>query len=100
MLEICTVDVPCWVMAASAPLGRKSPTMAQGTPLPSDPSAENLRRYRLLVARTIEVFGDPIRANLWLSSPCADFGGKTPAQVAQEQSYSMEALEPELARIE
>jgi uncharacterized protein (DUF2384 family) len=86
--------------ASSAPLGRKSPMTTQGTTLPSDTAAENLRRYKVLVARTIEVFGDPIRANLWLSSPSTDFDGKTPAQVAQEHSYRLEALEPELTRIE
>ena len=62
------------------------------------------RNHRLLIERTIEVFGDDIKAALWLSTPSADLDGKVPMQVAQEVHYSAAELdkifEPIFIRIE
>jgi uncharacterized protein (DUF2384 family) len=63
-----------------------------------------LRSYRALVDRTADVFGDEIKASLWLSTPNPDFQGKPPIQAAQEVDFSDPALErlfePVFVRIE
>jgi uncharacterized protein (DUF2384 family) len=59
-----------------------------------------MKRYRALVARTVDVFGDEIKASLWLSLPNQDFNGQTPLQVAQKSGYKLQAIEPILIRIE
>ena len=62
--------------------------------------AREMMRYRALVARTVDAFGDEIKASRWLSLPNRDFDGKAPLQVAQESGYSLKAIEPILIRIE
>ena len=49
--------------------------------------------YRNLVERTIDVFGDAVKASLWLSTPSPDLQGKVPMQVAQSVKYSQAELE-------
>ncbi len=61
---------------------------------------QEMMRYRVLIARTVDAFGDEIKASLWLSLPNHDFGGKTPLQVAQTNGYDLQAIEPVLIRIE
>jgi len=62
--------------------------------------AREMMRYRALVARTVDVFGDEIKASRWLSLPNQDFSGQTPLQVAQRSGYDLRAIEPILIRIE
>jgi uncharacterized protein (DUF2384 family) len=63
-------------------------------------SARALANYRALVARTVEAFGDEIKASKWLSLPNKDLKGLTPLQLAQANGYSTQSLEPILTRIE
>jgi len=62
--------------------------------------AREMMRYRALIARTVDAFGDEIKASRWLSLPNRDFNGKTSLQVALESGYSLKAIEPILVRIE
>jgi len=57
-------------------------------------------RYRALVSRTVDAFGDEIKASRWLSMPNRDLGGQTPLQAVQGSGYDMQVLEPILTRIE
>jgi uncharacterized protein (DUF2384 family) len=59
-----------------------------------------MSRYRALVSRTVDAFGDEIKASRWLSSPNRDLGGQTPIQAVQSSGYNMLVLEPILTRIE
>jgi uncharacterized protein (DUF2384 family) len=59
-----------------------------------------MSNYRNLVARTVEVFGDEIKASRWLSAPSAELGGKTPIELARGFGYDVGQLEPILTRIE
>jgi uncharacterized protein (DUF2384 family) len=59
-----------------------------------------MAHYRELVARTVDVFGDEIKASRWLSMPNRDLNGQTPLQVAQKSGYELQAIEPILIRIE
>jgi len=52
------------------------------------------------VARTVDVFGDEIKASRWLSLPNRDLDGQTPLEVAQKSAYDPQAIEPILIRIE
>jgi uncharacterized protein (DUF2384 family) len=63
-------------------------------------AARALAGYRALVARTVEAFGDEIKASKWLSLPNKDLKGLTPLQLAQASDYSIESIEPILTRIE
>ena len=60
--------------------------------------------YRSLVERAVDVFGDDIKASLWLSRPSADLDGKSPLQEAQRLNYSPAEMnrlfEPIFVRIE
>lgn len=60
--------------------------------------------YRSLVERAVDVFGDEIKASLWLSRPSPDLEGKSPLQEAQRLHYApadMDRLfEPIFVRIE
>jgi len=56
--------------------------------------------YKALVSRAVDVFGDEIRASLWLSQPNPDLKGKTPLEFAQGSGYNVQVLEPILVRIE
>lgn len=62
--------------------------------------AQSMQRYRSLIARTVDAFGDEIKASRWLSLPNRDFGGQTPIQVAQKDGYDLRTIEPFLIRIE
>lgn len=73
-----------------------SSTFAQGA---SEPAREMLR-YRALVSRAVEVFGDEIKASQWLSMPNRDLGGKSPLQAVQNGGYDIQVLEPIFTRIE
>jgi uncharacterized protein (DUF2384 family) len=68
--------------------------------LPDASSDQTYHSYRKLVARTIEVFGDEIKASRWLSLPNPDLNGATPIQAVQESGYSTSLLEPIFTRIE
>lgn len=59
-----------------------------------------LTNYQKLVARTVDVFGDEIKASRWLSLPNPELNGETPLQTAQRHGYSSVALEPIFTRIE
>jgi len=48
----------------------------------------------------VEAFGDEIKASKWLSLPNKDLEGLTPLQLAQSSGYSIDSIEPILARIE
>lgn len=65
----------------------------------TEPGA-NLLRYRGLVSRAVETFGDEIKASRWLSLPNRDLDGKTPIQAVQATGYDMQVLEPIFTRIE
>ncbi|MGH9560147.1 MAG: antitoxin Xre/MbcA/ParS toxin-binding domain-containing protein, partial [Terracidiphilus sp.] len=60
----------------------------------------NMLRYRGLVSRAVEAFGDEIKASRWLSLPNGDLDGQTPIQAVQANGYDMQVLEPILTRIE
>jgi uncharacterized protein (DUF2384 family) len=57
-------------------------------------------RYRGLVSRAVEAFGDEIKASKWLSLPNRDLHGQTPIQAVQASGYDLRVLEPILTRIE
>lgn len=63
-------------------------------------SAHEMARYKALIARTVDVFGDEIKASRWLSLPNRDLEGQTPLEVAQKDGYDFKAIEPILIRIE
>jgi uncharacterized protein (DUF2384 family) len=63
-------------------------------------TAREMMSYRALIDRTVDVFGDEIKASRWLSLPNRDFDGQTPLQVAQKNGYDLQAIEPILIRIE
>jgi uncharacterized protein (DUF2384 family) len=63
-------------------------------------SGLNLLRYRGLVSRAVEAFGDEIKASRWLSLPNRDLDGQTPIQAVQANGYDMQVIEPILTRIE
>jgi uncharacterized protein (DUF2384 family) len=62
--------------------------------------ALKMKRYRMLVARAVDAFGDEVKASRWLSLPSLDFNGQTPLQVAQNSGYDLKVIEPILIRIE
>lgn len=72
---------------------------SESTPEPLG-EREQLANYEKLVARTVDVFGDEVKASRWLSLPNPDLNGETPLQAAQQQGYSGSVLEPILIRIE
>jgi uncharacterized protein (DUF2384 family) len=67
---------------------------------PSAKTVQEMSNYKKLIERVVDVFGDEIKASLWLSVPSADFEGQTPLQVAKKNGYSVDLLEPALIRIE
>jgi uncharacterized protein (DUF2384 family) len=86
-------------MASSPRLRGKS--VASVTPKPIAAEAmHEIVRYRALVSRTVDAFGDEIKASRWLSMPNRDLGGQTPLQAVQGSGYDMQVLEPILTRIE
>jgi len=72
--------------------------------VPEKAGHSELRFYAKLVERTVDVFGDEVKASLWLSSPNVDLGGKTPLELAQTTGYdpkfTQEHFEPIFSRIE
>jgi uncharacterized protein (DUF2384 family) len=74
------------------------------TPEPSVSTNAQMRAYENQVVRAIDVFGDAITANRWLSTPSNDFNGKVPLQFAEEVDYNdkiiKEKFEPIFGRIE
>lgn len=62
------------------------------------------KNYQALVERAIEVFGDDLKAALWLSTPSSDLQNKVPLQIAQSVHYAADELrgifEPVFLRIE
>ena len=67
-------------------------------------AARQLKSYEALVARATDVFGDPIKASIWLSTPSADFKGMVPLEAAQNVNFQAakveELFEPVFAIIE
>ncbi|MGO9318907.1 MAG: antitoxin Xre/MbcA/ParS toxin-binding domain-containing protein [Terracidiphilus sp.] len=59
-----------------------------------------MKRYRILVARVVDVFGDELKASRWLSLPNRELDGQIPIQVAEKDGYSLKSIEPLLIRIE
>jgi uncharacterized protein (DUF2384 family) len=86
-------------MAGLQQIGTK-PIPAGMMPPASPESVQDMTRYRALIARAVDVFGDEIKASKWLSLPNRDLAGKTPLQVAQSNGYDPEVLEPIFIRIE
>lgn len=85
---------------ATAPKPRVKPLEPHARQFDPAPAARALASYRALVARTVEAFGDEIKASKWLSLPNKDLNGLTPLQLAQANGYSTQSLEPILTRIE
>lgn len=57
-------------------------------------------RYKSLVARVTDVFGDEVVASRWLSTPSVDFASQPPIEFARTNGYDVSVLEPVLIRIE
>ncbi len=87
---------------ASSPQFRakRKPPESIGGEASQTESGSNLLRYRVLVSRAVEAFGDEIKASRWLSLPNRDLDGQTPIQALQASGYDMQVLEPILTRIE
>jgi uncharacterized protein (DUF2384 family) len=67
----------------------------------AEPNVDTLyERYRQLVDRVADTFGDEIVASKWLSTPSHDFNARPPLEVAQQNGYDVAVLEPVLIRIE
>lgn len=89
------------VRMASSPQFRDSGMPLHSEVSPDSPEAEQeMVRYQALVARTVDAFGDEIKASRWLSLPNRDLSGQTPLQAAQANGYDMQVLEPILTRME
>jgi uncharacterized protein (DUF2384 family) len=86
-------------MATASNPRAKRPALSVA-PATATSSSEAIANYRALVARTVEAFGDEIKASAWLSLPNADLKGKTPIEAAQAAGYSPLVVEPLLTRIE
>jgi uncharacterized protein (DUF2384 family) len=86
-------------MASSSHFGAKSAFTGASQPIAAGPEHEMIR-YRALVSRAVNAFGDEIKASRWLSIPNRDLDGQTPLQAVQESGYDMQVLEPILTRIE
>lgn len=87
-------------LAASAGYFAAAEAWFRSKPVPPMKERDRLANYEQLVARTVEVFGDEVKASRWLSLPSPDLNGETPLQVAQRDNYSLLLLEPILVRIE
>ena len=79
-------------------------TSATVEPIRPAQSPVLLRNYRNLVERTVDVFGDELKASRWLSLPSPDFNGLSPLQAAQKVNFDSAQLEkvfePIFVRIE
>ena len=90
-------------------LPQPTPALAKGSRSASADStvaeaARRLKSYQALVTRAGDVFGDPIKASIWLSTPSADFNGMVPLEAAQNVNFDgakiEELFEPVFAIIE
>ena len=86
-------------MASSPYLRGKSVISGTSQPIAGEPVHE-IVRYRALVSRVVDAFGDEIKASRWLSTPNRVLDGQTPLQAVQSSGYDMQVLEPILTRIE
>lgn len=63
-----------------------------------------LHNYSEFVHRTVEVFGDELKASRWLSLPSSDLNGRIPLEVAQSLQFDPSELslvfEPLFTQIE
>jgi uncharacterized protein (DUF2384 family) len=75
-------------------------TVGESENLPPSHTLHELENYKKLVARAVDVFGDEIKASVWLSLPNSNLNGETPLQIAQKSGYEAQILEPILIRIE
>jgi uncharacterized protein (DUF2384 family) len=57
-------------------------------------------RYKSLVARVTDAFGDEVVASRWLSTPSVDFASQPPIEFARANGYDVSVLEPVLIRME
>lgn len=85
---------------ASSPQFRGIRKPPQNSSADAPETAEDFLRYRALVSRAVDAFGDEIKASRWLSSPNPDLNGQTPLQAVQGSGYDVHVLEPILTRIE
>jgi uncharacterized protein (DUF2384 family) len=87
---------------ASSPQFRakRKPPESISAEAPQTESGSNILRYRGLVSRAVEAFGDEVKASRWLSLPNRDLNGQTPIQAVQANGYDMQVLEPIFTRIE
>ena len=85
---------------SSSPQHRPKVNLPEGVSAEWSVAESNLLRYRGLVARAVEAFGDEIKASRWLSLPNRDLNGQTPIQAVQANGYDVQVLEPILTRIE
>jgi len=86
-------------MASLPQFGPKSTFSGASQAVAAGPAHEMIR-YRALVSRAVEAFGDEIKASRWLSIPNRDLDGQTPLQAVQKSGYDIQVLEPLLTRIE
>ncbi len=101
-----TVWVGKVVAQPSAPSVQKFSVAIPGVSVPGNSPAQRAEygSYRQFVERTIDVFGDELKASLWLSKPSPDLEGKVPLQIAELVQYAEAELdrifEPIFIRIE
>lgn len=81
-------------MASSPQFRKRSAAVAVDPKLIDGGPQHEMARYRALVSRTVEAFGDEIKASRWLSMPNQDLSGQTPLQAVQTSGYDMQVLEP------
>jgi uncharacterized protein (DUF2384 family) len=86
-------------MASSPQIRKRSAVSVSPKLIGGDPHHEMVR-YRALVSRAVDAFGDEIKASRWLSMPNQDLSGQTPLQAVQTSGYDMQVLEPIFTRIE
>jgi uncharacterized protein (DUF2384 family) len=79
---------------------KRKPPESISTGAPATEPELKLLRYRGLVSRAVEAFGDEAKASRWLSLPNRDLDGQTPIQAVQATGYDMRVLEPIFTRIE
>jgi uncharacterized protein (DUF2384 family) len=85
---------------ASAPHSRTPRKPPRSIEMDASEQTLEMARYQTLVSRTVDAFGDEIKASRWLSLPNPDLSGQTPLQAVQSSGYNMQVLEPILIRIE
>ena len=74
------------------------PELAKKPGTPPGPALEPARSLPV-VAHAVSVFGDEKKASHWLATPLPLFGGRSPAQVL-EQEEGVDLVEQVLTRIE